>query len=163
MALKFELVLARMLYGSRWVIAPFCLGLVATLAVIVVEFFRELIREVTGFGGVGNEQIILAVLKLVDLLLVGNLVLLLIFAGVNTLIDRAAEAERPNSIDKVDFSELRLRFVASIVAIAAVQLLESFVNVDAARGRTVIWQIAILLTFVLSGVALAWMDRLSRR
>jgi uncharacterized protein (TIGR00645 family) len=160
---KLDHILATVLTGSRWVMAPFCLGLVATLAVIVVEFFRELIHGAAGLGSVGNAGVLLAVLKLIDLLLVGNLVLIMIFAGGRIVIGQAAEEERPDWVRKVDFSELRFRFVAAIVAIAAVKLLETFVNVDAADGRTVIWQIVILLTFVLSGVALAWMDRLARR
>jgi uncharacterized protein (TIGR00645 family) len=158
---KFEHLLTRALYGSRWVMAPFYLGLVAVLAVIVVAFFRELIHAVPGLGGVGNAEVILAVLKLIDLLLVGNLVLIMIFAGAKTLIGRAAEAERPEWMGNVDFGDLRFRFVVSIVAIAAVQLLETSMNVSAADELNVIWQILILLAFVVSGVALAWMDRLT--
>jgi|HubBroStandDraft_6_1064221.scaffolds.fasta_scaffold525607_1 uncharacterized protein (TIGR00645 family) len=161
MPLKFEHLLTTALYGSRWVMAPFYLGLVAVLAVIVVAFFRELIHAVPGLGGVGNAEVILAVLKLIDLLLVGNLVLIMIFAGAKTLIGRAAEAERPEWMGKVDFGDLRFRFVVSIIAIAAVQLLETSMNVSAADELNVIWQILILLTFVVSGVALAWMDRLT--
>src|SRR5580704_9586586 len=161
MPLKFEHFLTTALYGSRWVMAPFYLGLVAVLAVIVVAFFRELIHAVPGLGGVGNAEVILAVLKLIDLLLVGNLVLIMIFAGAKTLIGRAAEAERPEWMGKVDFGDLRFRFVVSIIAIAAVQLLETSMNVSAADELNVIWQILILLTFVVSGVALAWMDRLT--
>jgi uncharacterized protein (TIGR00645 family) len=159
---KFERALTTVLYVSRWVMAPFCLGLVAALAIIVVAFVRELIHDTAGFGTVGNAVVLLAVLKLIDLLLVGNLVLIMIFAGVTIVIGRAAEAERADWVSKVDLSELRFRFVASIVAIAAVKLLESSVNVDTVDGQTIIWQIIILLIFVLSGVALALMDRLSR-
>jgi uncharacterized protein (TIGR00645 family) len=158
---KFEHLLTTALYGSRWVMAPFYLGLVAVLAVIVVAFFRELIHAAPGLGGVGNAEVILAVLKLIDLLLVGNLVLIMIFAGAKTLIGRAAEAERPEWMGNVDFGDLRFRFVVSIVAIAAVQVLETSMNVSAADELNVIWQILILLAFVVSGVALAWMDRLT--
>jgi uncharacterized protein (TIGR00645 family) len=157
-----ERTLSTVLHVSRWVMAPFCLGLIAALAIIVVAFFRELIAAAAGFGTVGNAGVLLATLKLIDLLLVGNLVLIMIFAGATIVIGRAAEAERPAWVGKGDLSELRFRFVASIVAIAAVKLLESFVNVDAVNPQIVIWQIIILLTFVVSGVALAWMDRLSR-
>jgi uncharacterized protein (TIGR00645 family) len=156
---RLERTLSTVLHISRWVMAPFCFGLVAALAIIVIAFFRELIHDAAGFGTVGNGEVLLAALKLIDLLLVGNLVLLMIFAGATIVIGRAAPADW---VGKADLSELRFRFVASIVAIAAVKLLESFVNVDAVDRQIVIWQIIILLIFVLSGVALAWMDRLSR-
>jgi uncharacterized protein (TIGR00645 family) len=160
---KFEHTLTTVLQRSRWIMVPCHLGFVAALALIVVEFFRELIHTATGLGSLVNAEVILAVLKLITLLLVGNLVLIMIFAGVKTLIGQATDAERPVLMGKVDFGDLRFRFVALIVAIAAVQLLETSMSIDAADKQTVIWQIVTLLTFVLSGVALAWMDRLSAR
>jgi uncharacterized protein (TIGR00645 family) len=160
---KFEHILTTLLHGSRWIMVPCHLGFVAALAVIVVEFFRGLIHTAASLGSLGNAEVILAVLKLITLLLVGNLVLIMIFAGVRTLIGQATDAERPELMGKVDFGDLKFRFVASIVAIAAVQLLETSMSIDAADGQTVIWQIVILLAFALSGVGLAWMDRLSTR
>jgi uncharacterized protein (TIGR00645 family) len=156
-----EQALAALLYGSRWIMAPCYLGLIAALVSILVEFFRELLHAAAGFADMTSAAVILAVLKLIDLLLVGNLVLIMIFAGVETLVTRAADAGRPEWMGKVDFSGLKLKVVASIVAIAAVQLLETFMDVAAATPQTVLWQVIILVAFVVAGVLLAWMDRLS--
>jgi len=107
--------------------------------------------------------VILAVLKLIDLVLLANLVLIMIFAGVCTLGGALALTDRAGwtqFMGKIDFTGLKLKVVASLVAIGAVDLLESFVEIGTTNKSDVLWQIAILLTFVLSGVLLAWMDRL---
>jgi uncharacterized protein (TIGR00645 family) len=158
---RFERLLATALYGSRWVMGPAYLGLVAALVIILVEFFRELLHAAAGLGGMASSDVILAALKLIDLILVGNLVLIMIFAGVETLVGRPADTQRPDWMGKVDFGGLKLKVLASIVAIAAVQLLETFMNVDSVNTATIGWQIAILMAFVVAGVLLAWMDRLS--
>ena len=160
-----EAVIAAVLLAGRWLMAPLYIGLIAALAVIIVEFFHELAQTVSGFGALGSDGVILAVLKLIDLTLIGNLVLIMIYAGVGTLGTGLAaknHADWTQFMGKVDFSGLKLKVVASLIAIAAVDLLESFVGIDTASKSDVAWQIAILGlgAFVISGVLLAWMDRL---
>ena len=143
--------------------APFYIGLIAALGVVIVEFFHELAQTVTGFAALGSDGVILAVLKLIDLTLIGNLVLIMIFAGVGTLGSNLAARDHGDwtqFMGKIDFSGLKLKVVASLIAIAAVDLLESFVEIDSANKSDVLWQIAILGAFVAAGVLLAVMDRL---
>ena len=163
MLARLEAVIAAVLLAGRWLMAPLSIGLIAALAVIIVEFFHELAQTVSGFDTLGSDGVILAVLKLIDLTLIGNLVLIMIYAGVGTLGTGLAaknHADWTQFMGKVDFSGLKLKVVASLIAIAAVDLLESFVGIDTASKSDVAWQIAILGAFVISGVLLAWMDRL---
>jgi uncharacterized protein (TIGR00645 family) len=156
-------ILAQVLIASRWLMAPLYLGLIAALIVVVVEFFKELIHAIISFVGLNADGTILAVLKLVDLVLIGNLVLIMIVAGIGTLgtIARSDDdAPLAQFMGKVDFSGLKLKVIVSLVAISAVDLLESFVEVSSTDKTDLFWQIAILATFVVSGVLLAWMDRL---
>jgi uncharacterized protein (TIGR00645 family) len=123
-----------------------------------------LVHTVVGFAKLDADAVILAALKLIDLVLVANLVLIMISAGIGTLgsvtpnADHAGWAE---FMGKVDFSGLKLKVVVSLVAIAAVDLLESFVEISTTSKTDLFWQIAILATFVVTGVLLAWMDRLT--
>jgi len=158
---RIERALAALLYGSRWLLAPCYVGLVAALVGVLVEFFRELVQAVIGFSTMGSSAVILAALKLIDLLLVGNLVLIMLFAGVETLAARRAEAARPRWMGKLDFGGLKLKVMASIAAIASVHLLETFFDVEAISPLTISWEIAILLVFAVAAVLLAWMDRLA--
>jgi uncharacterized protein (TIGR00645 family) len=161
---RLETVIAGLLIASRWLMAPLYLGLIAALIVVGVEFFEELAHTVVGFASLDADAVILATLKLIDLVLVANLVLIMISAGIGTLGSVASNVEHAGWAEfmgKVDFSGLKLKVVVSLVAIAAVDLLESFVEISTANKTDLFWQIAILATFVLTGVLLAWMDRLA--
>jgi uncharacterized protein (TIGR00645 family) len=159
-----EALSAGVLLASRWLMAPLYLGLIGAMGVVGVEFFRELLHIVAGFAAFDTDGVILAVLKLIDLVLIANLVLIMITAGIGTLGTLAPKAEHAGwteFVGKIDFSGLKLKVLASLIAIAAVDLLENFVGIDTAAKSDVLWQIAILMAFVVSGVLLAWMDRLA--
>jgi uncharacterized protein (TIGR00645 family) len=157
----FNPFLRRLLGGTRWAMAPLCLGLIAALAIVLAQFFRELAHAVAGFAAMGSAGIMLAVLKLVDLVLIANLVLMIIGGALEIFLPAAgSDPERPEWAGLHDFAALKLKLFASISAIAAVDLLESFLNIDAANKGEVLWEILILLAFVVSGLILALMDRL---
>src|SRR5579862_8690361 len=159
---RFNRILRAALLASGWGMAPFCLGLVAALLLVTVQFFRDLGLVVVSFGRMDGSDVMLAVLKLVDLVFIANLVVMIIDAVVELFLPRAAgdgEAA-PGRRVAVDFFALKLRVFASLSAIAAIHLLERVLNIDAADKGGVLWEIAILLAFVASGVLLAAMDRL---
>jgi uncharacterized protein (TIGR00645 family) len=160
---RFHIIRWSLLRGSRWAMAPFCLGLMVALLLVLAQFFRELAHAIAEFGGMVGSDVILAVLKLADLVFVANLLVLIIAAGVELFIPRASDVAHEESfgLSSVEFAILKLRVVASITAIATIDLLEDFINIDQTDKTGVLWQIAILLTFVVSGVLLALMDRLS--
>jgi uncharacterized protein (TIGR00645 family) len=157
-----ERLVATTLMASRWLMAPLYLGLIAALGIILVEFFRELVRIIAGFGDMTPEMINLAVLKLIDSVLVGNLVVIMTAAGVQALASSAVPAaDRRDWMGKLDFSGLKFKILESIVAIVAIELLETYVNISSTDKTDVLWKILILLALVLSGVLLAWTDRLT--
>jgi uncharacterized protein (TIGR00645 family) len=161
-----EQIVATVLIASRWLMAPLYLGLIAALVVVIVEFFTELVGVAASVGKLYSSELILAVLKLVDLVLLGNLLLIMLFAGVLTLGANIVTENHPNwsrFMGEVDFAGLKLKVVASLTAIAAVGLLESFIGIEKVAKSDVMWEIAILLAFVVSGVMLAWMDLLVAR
>jgi uncharacterized protein (TIGR00645 family) len=161
----FNRIFAAVPVASRWVMAPLCLGLIGALVILVVQFCRELAHTVTGFAELRDAEVILAVLKLVDLVLVANLVVMIIEAGIAIFVPPHAfpnEAAAPAS-GTAGFAALKPKLFASISAIAAIDLLESFVNIGSVDKAAVTREIAILLTFVAAGVLLAWMDRLAER
>jgi uncharacterized protein (TIGR00645 family) len=157
-----ERVVATALMASRWLMAPLYLGLIAGLAVIVLQFYRDLEHTVTGFAEMTPDMVNLAVLQLVDLVLVGNLVVIMTAAGVQALaLSTVATGDRQEWMGRLDFSGLKFKILASIVAIAAIELLESYVNIASMDKTDVAWKIAILLALVVAGVLMAWMDRLA--
>jgi uncharacterized protein (TIGR00645 family) len=159
---RVEALLVRLPLGSRWLMAPLCLGLVAALLVVLVEFFRELVRAVLGFAGMHSAEVILVVLKLVDLVLVANLVLLIMGAAAEIFVpdEPTGGTVGRGPPRSADISALKLKVFGSISAIAAIEVLESFVNIESVDKQNVLWEMLILLTLVVSGLLLAWMDRL---
>jgi uncharacterized protein (TIGR00645 family) len=158
---RLENLFAVVLLASRWLMAPLYFGLVVALVVILVVFFRGLLKAITGFGESGDT--ILAILKLIDLILLGNLILIIIGAGVDILVsERTMEhRKRPQWMGNIDFGALKIKIVASIIAIAAVYLLELFFTIDQQSDHDVFWSIVIFMSFVVGGLLLTWMDRLA--
>jgi len=161
---------ARLLFAARWVLAPLYAGMVLALIAIVVVFARELIAELGRLGTLNGEAAIVLALSLIDLSLSGNLLIVVMFAGYESFVSQlhiAEHEDRPDWLGTVDFADLKLKVIASIVAISAIALLRSFLLlgdpstlVDATRLR---WMVVIQLTFVVSGVLLALMDWISSR
>jgi len=159
---RLETMIAAILIASRWLMAPLYFGLAASLIVILIVFFRGLVKAITGFGETGG-TVILSVLKLIDLVLLGNLILIIIGAGVDTMVSESALElrKRPEWMGNIDFSALKIKIVASIIAIAAVYLLETFFTIDQQDKSDVLWSVIVFMSFVIGGVLLAWMDRLA--
>jgi uncharacterized protein (TIGR00645 family) len=170
-----ERVLEGGLFASRWLMAPFYVGLVAALAALMVVFFQQLVIELpaiwtinTKTGGyMSAEKAILFALTLIDLSLAANLVLIVIFSGYENFvskIDIGDHEDRPEWMGTVDFSGLKLKLIASIVAISGIALLKAFLELgdhkdfDVTAQNRLMWQVIVHLTFVVSGVLLAVMD-----
>jgi uncharacterized protein (TIGR00645 family) len=156
------------LFTSRWLMAPFYLGLVFALVAMLYVFVIELVTEFMHITKLTPEGAILMALSLIDLSLAGNLVLIVVFSGYENFvskIDIGDHEDRAAWMGTVDFSGLKLKLVASIVAISAISLLRAFMKIgegplDEANLK---WRVIIHLTFVVSGVLLALMDLLSSR
>ncbi|HEY3694856.1 TIGR00645 family protein [Phenylobacterium sp.] len=162
-----ERVLEATLFHSRWLMAPMYLGLVVALAALVWVFAAEAWRELSHVVAMSPEEAILMVLSLIDLSLAGNLLLIVIFSGYENFvskIDTGDHEDRPDWMGTVDFSGLKMKLIASIVAISAIALLRAFMRLaegEAIADRTLTWLVTIHVTFVVSGVLLAVMDWLA--
>ncbi len=159
----------RGLFASRWLMAPMYLGLVVSLAMLTVIFVKELAYYAAQVLTMSADQGILAVLTLIDLSLAANLLLIVMFSGYENFVsklDIPETRDRPEWMGKVDFSGLKMKLIASIVAISGIHLLKVFMSLGkpdthAVDETTLYWMVVIHLTFVVSGVLLAAMDWLS--
>lgn len=167
----FERRFEKFLFGSRWLMAPMYLGLVVALAMLSFVFIRELLYYMPTVMTMKAEDIILVVLTLIDITLAGNLLLIVLFSGYENFVskfDFDAGADRPDWMGKVDFSGLKMKLIASIVAISAIDLLKYFMSMEEITDFTMMngkfyWLVIIHLTFVLSGVLMALMDYLASK
>jgi uncharacterized protein (TIGR00645 family) len=167
---RLEYLVERTLFASRWLLAPFYLGMVLALLLLLVVFGRELVTEFGHIGTVNAEGAILLSLSLIDLSLTGNLLLIVMFSGYENFVSRmqiGAHEDRPTWMGTVDFSGMKMKLIASIVAISGIALLRTFLPLgdpeSTMDSHRIGWMIAIHLTFVVSGVLLAVMDWISSK
>lgn len=152
------------LFAGRWLLAPVYVGLLVALGMVAVKFLQELIHAVPGLLSMKDGELVMFVLSLVDLTLLGNLLLMVTYVGYENFVSKLhaeGHEDRPGWMTLVDFSGLKLKLLSSIVAISAIHLLRTFLDLREVPKEDVAWQLAIHLGFVVSGFLLAWMDRLS--
>jgi uncharacterized protein (TIGR00645 family) len=156
--------LEALLFAGRWLMAPIYVGLLIILAALAVKFIEELVVTLPSVLSMHERDLVLLVLGLLDLALLGSLTLMVAFAGYENFVSKmhstTGHEDRPDWMGHIDFSGLKLKLISSIVAISAIHLLRTFLNVSALSKDDVGWQLAIHLGFVISGVLLALMDRL---
>ncbi len=151
------------LFNSRWLMAPFYLGLVISLAALLIKFCMMLWEFVLHVPNAKETDIILGVLSLIDVSLTGNLILIVVFSGYENFVSRidpGGHPDWPDWMTKVDFAGLKQKLLASIVAISAIQVLKAFMNIDAVFDASrLAWLVAVHLVFVFSTLMLALSDR----
>ena len=143
--------------------------MVAALGMLLVKFAQESWHIVTHTLSMTESDAVLAVLSLIDIALTGNLLLMVLFAGYENFVSKmnvGDHEDRPEWMGKVDFAGLKLKLIASIVAISGVNLLKNFMALDPtvmnpAKEQQLLWMVIIHLVFIASGVMLAFMDKIA--
>lgn len=152
------------IFASRWLLAPFYAGLSISLSLLLITFFREFIEFIPEALHSSPSYVIVTVLSLVDIVMVANLVLIIVFAGYEIFvskIDTSNHEDRPDWMGLVSFSDLKIKLMGTIVAISGIELLKTFVNIKAHEPSEIYLRIGLHLTFVVSGLLFAIMDKIS--
>jgi uncharacterized protein (TIGR00645 family) len=154
------------LFASRWLMAPFYAGLAIALLVLLVTFGKEVVEETFALGHLDETAVVVWVLSLIDMSLAANLTLMVMFAGYENFVsklDLEENPDKPSWLGRVDFSNMKLKLVASIIAISVIHLLKAFMSIGTVNKADLPWLMAIHMTFLFSGVLLAFMDWLGER
>jgi len=160
----FERSLEAMLFASRWLLAPFYVGLALSILVLLIKFVEEFFHIASRAFDSTEAGVVLGVLSLVDLALTGSLLVIVIFSGYENFvsrIDHSKHKDWPAWMGTIDFTALKLKLLSSIVAISAIQLLKQFMDVKTSSDRDLFWYVVIHLVFVGSSVLLALSDRIA--
>ena len=166
--------LGSLIFFSRWLQVPLYLGLIVAQAIYVWQFMLELAHifdEVFLHGGMDEGEIMLAVLGLVDVVMIANLLIMVIIGGYETFVSRIKlddHPDQPEWLSHVNANVLKTKLAMSIIGISSIHLLTSFIRAEEIlrepHGNSVLlWQTAIHLAFIVSAVALAWIDKISAK
>ncbi len=163
---KIEHFLEMVIFNSRWLLVPYYLGLVLAIALLLVKFVKEFISfAIMVFTGSGTD-VIIGILTLIDVVLLSNLLLIIIFAGYENFvskIDTGDSEDRPSWMGSVSFSDLKMKLIGSIVAISGIELLKAFVEIDKGylTNEDLAWKVGIHMAFVMTGLLFALSDWLT--
>lgn len=156
----------RLLFASRWILSPMYLILILILGLILFRFMGDVVNFIMHMSTYNENEWIIEVLKLLDLTLVANLVLIVAISGYENFVSKIDVAERHRDrlswMGKLDFSGLKLKIISSVVAISIIELLQDFLKMSF-DPNVEFWRIIIHLTFVLTGVVFAGMEILSEK
>jgi uncharacterized protein (TIGR00645 family) len=161
---RLERVIETLLFSSRWILAPFYLGLAAAMFVLLIKFCQEFWHLATHALSSSESEVIVGMLTLVDFGLTGSLMIIVILSGYENFVSRldlSRHKDWPAWMGTIDFSALKLKLLSSIVAISAIQLLKYFMNIKNLSDRDLGWAVGIHVVFVVSSVLLALSDRIA--
>jgi len=160
---KIELLIESIIFQSRWLLAPFYLGLVLCLFLLLFHFGVQVYEFVLQVPKASETDVILGILSLIDLVFTGNLVLIVIMSGYENFVSRieTGDHDRPYWMATVDFGGLKHKLITSIVAISAIHLLRAFMNIEQYSNNKLAWLAGIHGVFLISLLAVALADRLS--
>ncbi|OUS10147.1 hypothetical protein A9Q89_11590 [Gammaproteobacteria bacterium 53_120_T64] len=161
-----EARIEKALYAARWVLAPLYLGLSLALALLTLKFFQEVLHFFPLIFSTTESDLVLVILSLVDLSLVGGLVVMVMLSGYENFVSRINiddGDEKLSWLGKLDAGSLKQKVAASIIAISSIHLLQKFMNAEKVDNEKLMWYVIIHLTFVLSAIGMAWVDRMNKQ
>src|SRR5699024_7341202 len=155
--------MSTLIFASRWLQLPLYLGLILAQCVYVFLFGKELWHLIHEAPGMGEQQIMLIVLGLIDVVMISNLLVMVIVGGYETFVSRLGlegHPDQPEWLSHVNASVLKVKLAMAIIGISSIHLLKSFINADHMTDKALIAQVVIHLTFLVSALAIAATDRL---
>jgi uncharacterized protein (TIGR00645 family) len=158
------------IFLSRWLQAPLYVGLIVAQGVYVYRFMVELWHLVTATTSLQETEIMLLVLGLIDVVMIANLLVMVIVGGYETFVSRLnldGHPDQPEWLSHVNAGVLKVKLAMALIGISSIHLLKTFIGAQvlfeksgAIADKVILWQVLIHLTFVVSAVVLAWIDRL---
>jgi len=159
-----EKIIEKTLYASRWLLTPIYLGLALTLIALAVKFFQEIFHVFSDIIAISESDLVLSILSMIDMTLVGSLIVMVMFSSYENFvskIDLDEDDEKLDWLGKLDAGTLKLKVAASIVAISSIHLLQVFMGITQIDNDKLQWYVIIHMTFVLSALLLAVLDKIA--
>ncbi len=155
----------RLMYATRWIMAPIYLGLSLVLVILALKFFQEVIHVFPVIFAMKEVDLILVALTLIDLALVGGLIVMVMFSGYENFVSKLdidEKAEKLNWLGQLDSNSLKSKVAASIVAISSIHLLKVFMGLNDIDNEKIMWHVIIHLTFVISAFMMGYLDKITK-
>ncbi len=156
--------LPRLIFMSRWLQVPLYLGLIVAQGIYVFLFLKEVWHLLSHAAELDETNVMLAVLGLIDVVMISNLLIMVIVGGYETFVSRLGvegHPDEPEWLDHVNAGVLKVKLSMALISISSIHLLKTFINPDQHSTHAILWQVAIHLSFLVSALVMAWVDRLT--
>lgn len=157
--------LERLMYASRWLLAPIYFGLSLALLALGIKFFQELLHFLPHIFEVSETDLILKLLTLIDLVLVASLLIIVMFSGYENFVSQMDLCDSTEKLDWLgthDYGSLKMKVATSIVAISSIHLLKIFMNIDVTPDNKIQWYLLVHLTLVVSALLMGYLDKIAK-
>jgi len=161
-----------LIFSSRWLQLPLYIGLIVAQGVYVVLFLKELWHLFAHAFDFSEQQIMLAVLGLIDVVMISNLLVMVIVGGYETFVSRLnleGHPDQPEWLSHVNASVLKIKLAMAIIGISSIHLLRVFIYAGQLGTETsrytvegVKWQAIIHVIFILSAIGIAYVEKISQ-
>lgn len=166
-----------LIFSSRWMQLPLYLGLIVAQGVYVFLFMKELLHLIEKTPVFVEQDIMLAVLGLIDVVMISNLLVMVIVGGYETFVSRLNlnnHPDQPEWLSHVNASVLKVKLAMAIIGISSIHLLKTFIAINSIgvvnpeTGELittltmtgVMWQTIIHMAFIVSAIGIAYTDNL---
>jgi uncharacterized protein (TIGR00645 family) len=159
---QLEQFIEKLLFASRWILAPIFLGLSLALMALGVKFFQEAWDVFQHLLSMDESDLVLVVLSMIDIALVGSLIVMVMFSGYENFVSSIdTKGTDTLGFGKLDAGTLKLKVAASIVAISSIHLLRIFMKAEITDNDKIMWYVILHMTFVVSALLLGVLDKMS--
>ncbi|MGU7816922.1 TIGR00645 family protein [Burkholderia sp. AW49-1] len=156
--------LPALIFMSRWLQVPLYLGLIVAQAIYVFLFLKEVWHLLSHATSLDEISVMLAVLGLIDVVMISNLLIMVIVGGYETFVSRLGiegHPDEPEWLDHVNAGVLKVKLSMALISISSIHLLKTFINPDQHTTHAIMWQVIIHVSFLVSALVMAWVDRLT--
>ena len=158
-----ENILGNIIFASRWLQLPIYLGLIVVQGIYAYKFTKSLYHLLVNLNEMDSDTIMLAVLSLIDVVMIANLWVMVIVGGYETFVSKLNVDDHPDQpewLDHVNATILKVKLSMAIISISSIHLLQTFINAHKLAEKTMMWEVIIHLSFIISAIAMAHIDRL---
>jgi uncharacterized protein (TIGR00645 family) len=163
MALTPSQKIGRFIFLGRWLQAPLYIGLIVVLGVYVYKFLIDLWHILMVVTSVKDTELMLSVLDLIDVVMIANLLIMVIFGGYETFVSRlnlAGHPDHPEWLGEVDAGTMKIKLALSLIGISSIHLIRTFIDPSQQSFDAVMWQVTIHITLIISAIAIAFTNKL---
>ena len=160
---RLEIFVESIILASRWLLVVFYIGLGLALALYAITFGVKLWDFASHMLGMDETQTILKILGLIDAALIASLVVMVIISGYENFVSRFDNEDDVHWLGQIDAGSLKIKVASTIVAISSIHLLQIFLNVPSYTNEHIFWYTVLHLTFIVSALFLALIDKISKK